>query len=49
MSKTKVVLRHPTKGHKAGATIEVDAETAERLVSQGHATRVKPGPKRKRR
>jgi hypothetical protein len=42
----KVVLKVPTVGAVAGDTIEVaDAETADRLVANGSAVRVKPGPK----
>ena len=42
----KVVLRVPTVGSGVGDTIEVaDKETAERLVANGTAKRVKPGPK----
>jgi hypothetical protein len=47
MSKTKVVLRYATWRAKANETIEVDAETAERLVAQRHASPVKPGPEPK--
>jgi hypothetical protein len=42
----KVILRVPTKGLKAGDELTVaDAETADRLVANGSAKRVKPGPK----
>lgn len=42
----KVVLRVPTLGAGVGDTIEVaDTETADRLVANGSAVRVKPGPK----
>jgi len=42
----KVILRQPTKGAKRGETIEVaDAATADALVANGSAVRVKPGPK----
>jgi hypothetical protein len=42
----KVTLRVPTKGKRAGDTIEVaDAATADALVANGSAVRVKPGPK----
>jgi hypothetical protein len=42
----KVVLRVPTAGAGVGDTIEVaDKETADRLVANGSAKRVKPGPK----
>lgn len=50
MSKVKVVLRVPTMGARVGDTIEVeDAETADALVANGTARRVKPGPKPRRK
>jgi hypothetical protein len=33
----KVILRFPTIGAKAGDTLEVDPDTAKRLVANGHA------------
>ena len=46
MAAVKVVLRVPTKGAKAGDTIEVaDAATADALVASGSARRVKAAPK----
>lgn len=46
MSKVKVVLRVPTVGAGVGDEIEVEsAEVADRLVANGSAKRVKPGPK----
>lgn len=47
MSKTKLTLRYPTVGKKANEQIEVDAETAQRLIDNGLASRVKPGPEAK--
>ena len=42
----KVILRVPTKGAKAGDELTVaDAATADALVANGSAKRVKPGPK----
>lgn len=46
MSKSKVVLTVKTWGHKVGDTIEVDAETADRLVANRQATHVKGSPKK---
>ena len=41
MTKPKVTLRVPTKGYKAGETVEVaDAETADQMVELGQAVRV---------
>ncbi len=46
MAGVKVVLRVPTVGKKAGETIEVaDKATADALVANGSAKRVKPDPK----
>jgi hypothetical protein len=45
MAKTKLTLRVPTKGKKAGEQIEVDADQVDALVQNGLALRVKPGPK----
>ena len=39
MAKTKVTLRYPTVGLKAGETVEVDADTADALVANGSAVR----------
>ena len=47
MSKTKVVLRFPTVGKKAGEEIEVDAETAQALVDNGSAKRVSAAQSKK--
>lgn len=44
MSKTKVTLRVKTFRHGVGDVIEVDAETAEQLVANRQATRVKAAP-----
>jgi hypothetical protein len=42
----KVILRVPTVGAGVGDEIEVaDAKTADALVANGSAKRVKPGPK----
>jgi hypothetical protein len=42
----KVILRVPTLGANVGDEIEVaNAETADALVANGSAKRVKPGPK----
>lgn len=46
MSKTKVVLSVNTWKHKAGETIEVDAESADALVANRQATRVPGSPKK---
>lgn len=48
MSKTKLRLRFPTVGKKAGDEIEVDAATAEALVANGSAVRVKSAPQSKK-
>lgn len=42
----KVTLRVPTKGAKTGDQIEVDAKTADSLVANGSARRVKAEPKK---
>jgi hypothetical protein len=42
----KVVLRVPTLGKQVGDVLEVaDKATADRLVANGSAKRVKPAPK----
>jgi hypothetical protein len=46
MSKTKVILRVKTRGHKVGDEIEVDAETAESMVAMRQADRVRPKPEK---
>lgn len=45
MANVKLILRVPTKGAKRGDEIQVDAETAEALVANGSARRVKAAPK----
>lgn len=46
MAAVKLILRKPTKGAKAGDTIEVEsAEAADALVANGSAMRVKSAPK----
>lgn len=47
MSKSKVILRVNTVGKRAGDELEVDAETAQYLVDNGHARRVSGAAKPK--
>jgi hypothetical protein len=44
MSKTKLILRVNTIGASAGDEIEVDADTAQALVDNGHAFRKADAP-----
>lgn len=44
MSKTKVVLRVNTRGAKRGDVVEVDKETADFLVDNGHGVRKSEAP-----
>ena len=37
MSKSKITMRQNSWNLKAGQTVEVDKETADRLVADGHA------------
>lgn len=41
MAKTKVTLRYPTVGKKAGDVIEVEKEQADALVANGSAVPTK--------